>query len=244
MVENSTVEEGDMLTFQVSMDKLVDTDVTIFYSTTDGSARASDSDFVPAENMTVVIPAGQNSTTITIPTLEDGLVEGDEWLHLHFVGDAVGRPITGTGYASLGTIEDDDMAILSVANSSADEGEYLEFTASLSHPVDTDVQVYFYTQDGTARVGDSDYVPRYNVSMRIEAGDQSAKFYVRSSSDPYHEEDEVFYLLYSVDSDGRAVTRASTSAIGTIVNNDSEWENGGDTTERERRRRRRLWWWW
>ena len=89
------------------------TDVTVQYATTDGSATADSAhadgaDYTaPASNATLTIAAGKTSETISVATGDDTVDEDDETFTLTLSGPssnaALGSPKTATG-----TIEDDD----------------------------------------------------------------------------------------------------------------------------------------
>ena len=77
---NPSVTEGSDLVFNVTLNKVVDADTVITYSTVDGTATTANSDYTGQTDRTVTIPAGQTGGTITVATTTDDNVELDETL--------------------------------------------------------------------------------------------------------------------------------------------------------------------
>ncbi len=72
----STGEGAASVVLTVELSAVSGFDVTVAYSTTDGSAR-SGSDYTLSAG-SLIIPAGETTGSITVPILEDGLDESDE----------------------------------------------------------------------------------------------------------------------------------------------------------------------
>src|SRR5206468_2117411 len=73
----STVTEGGDLIFTVTLSAPSSTDTTISYSF--GGTATGGSDYTNTTT-SVTIPAGETTATITVPTIDDGLVEDSESL--------------------------------------------------------------------------------------------------------------------------------------------------------------------
>ena len=71
-----TTEAGESATISVNLSKVASTDVTVNYSTTDGTAVAG-SDYTSTSG-TLTIAAGTSSGTITVPLIKDDTAEGPE----------------------------------------------------------------------------------------------------------------------------------------------------------------------
>lgn len=80
---NSTVKEGDIAKFTVTLSKALTKDVKISYSTADGTAK-SGSDYVKASTKLVTIKAGTTSQTFDVQTKTDSTVEKDETFKINF----------------------------------------------------------------------------------------------------------------------------------------------------------------
>lgn len=103
-VDDATVTEGGEMRFAVSLDRIRARDVTVTWSTSDGTATDG-SDYTGQSGQTLTIPAGQTSAAIVVQTADDADVEQDESLTVTLsdpvnatLGDAVGE----------GVITDDD----------------------------------------------------------------------------------------------------------------------------------------
>ncbi len=84
--------------------------VTVIYSTVNGTAVAG-SDFTGATNATATILAGQTSTTVQIPILNDNVAEASESFSVNLVGATLnGSAIAASGSASI-TITDNDVTV-------------------------------------------------------------------------------------------------------------------------------------
>src|SRR5205085_1037561 len=133
------------------------------------------------------------------------------------LSDATGAPVyraQGTG-----TIFNDDVPTLSIADTSVLEGNSgtttASFTVTLSQASPAPVTVYYYTSGGTATSG-SDYAYK-SGSVTFAAGQTSATIPVTVYGDTTYEPDETFSLyLYSPTN----ATIVRSTATGTILNDD------------------------
>ena len=69
------VIEGQTANFTISLNRTLSHNVTVFYSTIDGTAMASSGDYVAAINESVVFRSGEKQKTIRIPTIDDNVPE-------------------------------------------------------------------------------------------------------------------------------------------------------------------------
>ncbi|MEZ6127297.1 MAG: proprotein convertase P-domain-containing protein [Planctomycetaceae bacterium] len=170
-----TVAEGNAgattFTFDVFLDAEVDTDVTIDFATADGTARASDSDYLMSSGLVSSGTAltftgnsgGASTQQITVAVNGDAKVELDETFFVNLSNLlAGGRAVTLVDNQGLGTITNDDSANLSIGDVTVAEGNAgattFMFDVFLDAEVDTDVTIDFTTADGTARTSDGDYL--------------------------------------------------------------------------------------
>ncbi|MEX0817458.1 MAG: Calx-beta domain-containing protein [Gaiellales bacterium] len=104
-VGDASASEGDAATFTVSLSAASGKLITLEYASAGGSAAAG-TDFAAAGGTFVFFP-GERAKTVTVATLEDALVEGDETFSLSLLRPAnvVLADAQGTG-----TIRDDDTA--------------------------------------------------------------------------------------------------------------------------------------
>ncbi|MEX2103255.1 MAG: Calx-beta domain-containing protein, partial [Gaiellaceae bacterium] len=104
-VGDASASEGDAATFTVSLSAASGKLITLEYATAGGTA-ATGADFTAA-GATVAFYPGEREKAVTVATLEDALVEGDETFSLSLLRPAnvVLADAQGTG-----TIRDDDTA--------------------------------------------------------------------------------------------------------------------------------------
>ena len=121
-VSDSAGDEGEALTFTLTLSRAVPTAVTIAYATTDGTATLADADYT-ATTGNVNIRAGATTGTITVPTTLDPVVEPDETLTLTV--QASGPHVEASETSVTGTIRNDDVAQVTISGSEGVEGEML-----------------------------------------------------------------------------------------------------------------------
>ena len=158
---------------------------------------------------------------------DDDLVEGDETLVLSMSRQPWSPAIhtMSGGHDSVQatvTIEDDDLATLSIADAEGDEDEGVEFTLTLSAAAPQDVSV-----DWTASVksGDSastaDLATTKTGTVTVEDGDTTKKFTVPLNDDSTDEPDQTFTVTLSNPTPASlAQLAADTTATGTIEDED------------------------
>ncbi|MBM5574503.1 retention module-containing protein [Deefgea sp. CFH1-16] len=141
-LQDDSVIEGNQLVFNVTLSAASPKAESYSFNLGNGTAStidygtASFSNGVTYDASTgkITVPAGVNSFSVTLPTVDDNLVEGSETVLLNIGGQ------TATG-----TILDNDSSTLSVTpaldNVSVSEGSAADFTVKLSNPSATDTQV-------------------------------------------------------------------------------------------------------
>ena len=76
----NSIDEGQTATFTVSVNGAVTSPTTIYFSTLAGTASTGAGDYAGFSDRTITfLPDGSTSQTVTVPTLLDNLVEGDEY---------------------------------------------------------------------------------------------------------------------------------------------------------------------
>jgi len=217
-----SIDEGDsgtqQLIFTITLDKSADDDVSVDFSTSDGSASAG-SDYQSASG-TVTIPKGSLSSTVAVTILGDTDVEQNETFTLMLtnpvnadlnVADAVGSIINDDTAAILVTI-----GISPVSIDEGDSGtQQLIFTITLDKFADDDVSVDFSTSDGSASAG-SDYQSA-SGTVTIPKGSLSSTVAVSILGDTDIEQDESFTLTLT---NPVNATLGTAEAAGSIVNDD------------------------
>jgi hypothetical protein len=209
----SVAENGSTMTFTISLDTAAAVDVTVDYTTNDGSALAG-SDYT-ATSGTATILAGDTSTTVDVPVSDDSVFEGDESLSLDLSNEVNGVLADASGQ---GTITEDDPApTITIDDPTvAENGGPATFTISLDAAADVDVTVDYTTNDGTATAG-ADYTAKSGTKT-IPAGATSATVNVQVDDDALYEGDESFTLDLSNPVNGQL----GGAATGTATINDDD----------------------
>lgn len=107
-ITNRSVNEADgNVTLTVSLDRAVDTEISVDYVTSDQTAHVSeDYDFTSG---TLTFAAGETSKTITVPIVDSDLLENAETFFVNLTNlQAQGRPVNITDSQGEVTILDDD----------------------------------------------------------------------------------------------------------------------------------------
>ncbi len=217
-MEDATGSENSVLQFPVTMSGTSNLDVTVEYTTTDGTATGgvvgtADIDYQTTTG-TLTITAGQTSATIYVPILADNMAEADEdfTLTLSNSTNAVIETASATGTIS------SQLPTLSVSGMSVDEADdvELDFTVSLSMATTGEVTVQYMTVAGSATEGD-DYEATTGT-LTIAAGDTEGMVPVAIMNDDVEEGDESFSLTLS---EAMNATIETASAMGTINANDA-----------------------
>ncbi len=109
-IANAGAPEGDAVTFTISVDNAHSSDLSVLWRTYDNTAFAP-GDYTAQAQTTTTIPAGSTSTTVTVPTVENTLADGNR-VFLALITLPSERPgnvfLSPFASAAEGTIRDDD----------------------------------------------------------------------------------------------------------------------------------------
>ncbi|MFN8346830.1 MAG: Calx-beta domain-containing protein [Spirosomataceae bacterium] len=199
-------------------------DLTV--NTSDGTASGP-GDFSSITNSTLSFAAnGSNTATVTVVVNADDIVELSETFNVLLTGAPDGVIISdGTG---LGTITNDDQAVLSINSVSNAEGnagtQTYTFSVTADKAVDASYSVNVNTANGTATTGDNDYVSN-NATLNFSGtAGESHTFNVTVNGDTKVELNETFTVpLSTVSAGGRnvVISGLSGTGTGTITNDDN-----------------------
>ena len=245
-IADAAAAEGDDVRIALTLSKALGIDAYIVWYTEGGTATSSD--YRRRYRRELAIPAGQTAVPLVVHTREDANPEPDETFTVVIARSSSRSLIFGASRAT-GTIRNDD-ARVSLADAAAEEGEAIEFTVTLSHPVAADATLDWQTGDDTTvgadaalsaddpNTGDkADYTPVSNGSLTIPAGDSSATFTVQTAEDVDKEQDETFIVTLSVPGggvpSGASLTLADNQATGTIRNDDTPSLSVSDASAEE-----------
>ncbi|MEP6645634.1 MAG: Calx-beta domain-containing protein [Saprospiraceae bacterium] len=220
-------------TFTVTLSNPVDVNVTVLFSTSDGTAMTSDNDYTGIAGQTVTFPAGTiTSQSVNVTIIDDNKVENNEVFNVS-IGtlNASGRNVSLGTTTGTGTILNNDSAdvILSGAPS-LPEGNTgttpFVFTVTLTNPVQGGFTANYTTNDGTATLADNDYVDNDGSILFAGTAGESHPITVLVNGDLNIENNETFTVSLNslvtlvTPSD---VTISGSPKTGTIINDELDW---------------------
>ncbi|WP_045420928.1 Calx-beta domain-containing protein, partial [Vibrio jasicida] len=229
------VNEGENAVFTVSLSNQTESAVVVNLSVeTDGNYSAEDNDlgdlvvtYVDANGQTqslnvdgngnVTIPAGIQDITVTVPTNEDHIYEGNETFGLT-VTESNGVTTNGqaTGQATILDAESAPKVSIVADQDSVNEGQTAGFTVSLDQVADEKVTVEF-EYSGTAQDG-TDFTGV--ASIEVPAGQSSVDLDITTLTDGTYEGAESFTVTIE-DVEGADAT-ASTNNSASVTINDAQ----------------------
>ena len=217
-IANASKTEGiagtSTMVFLVTMSATSASDVQVNYATTDGSATAP-SDYA-ATSGTLTIPAGSGGGTILVPINGDSTIEADETFTV-----TLSSPQNATldDFTAVGTITNDDVPSISIADVSVVEGNSgtndVSVVVTLSQTSSSDVLMNFGTISGTA-AAPSDFTSTTGL-LTIPAGSTSGTILVPIVGDALIEPDETFQVALVTPQNA---TFYDDVAVVTITNDD------------------------
>jgi hypothetical protein len=218
-VDSPLVGEGDgTATFTISLDAAAAVDVSVDYATSDISATDG-ADYTGVSG-TATILAGDTTTTVDVPVLDDSTYEGDETFSLDLSNAVNGTIGTPSGTATIA--DDDPSPDVDIAPAQVWEGNTgttpIDLNVNLSNPSFEDIKVDYATSDGTATAG-SDYVAT-SGTLTIPAGDTVGQVEVLVNGDTTFEPNEDFTVTLSNLVGTANLTTDHTT--GTIRNDDKQ----------------------
>jgi len=185
--------------------------VTVDFASVDVSAVAG-ADYTAVTGPLTFL-AGETSHIITVPILEDSLIEVDETFTVTLSNVVAGTLADDTG---IGTITDNDTPSLSIDDVTVDEAAgSAVFTVTRAGDTGPIVLVDFASVDGTATAG-TDYTLVMG-QLTFLAGVTSQTITVPILEDTLNEGDETFTVTLS---NAFNATLADDTGIGTIADND------------------------
>ena len=242
--ESKSVAEGQLAIFRVTLTGGLTAEATSVHVEALGTAEAAEDYGIPfgslsfppgdstGRTVTLEIPAGQPSGTITYPILNDSVEEDDETLTVEVFSPSSGKravSVSPTQSRASATILDQGALTVSIEGvPSVDEGNAATFTVYLSKTISEDISVEWSTrQPGqlltaaeTAKP-DIDY-PASADTVVIPAGDTAATFTVSTTDDTLAEGGETFRVALEEARRGtQIVPLGVTQAFTTIIDNDA-----------------------
>jgi len=214
-VNSVAATEGAALVFTVTKTGTASGSLTVNYATSNGTA-SSPADYT-ATSGTLTFLAGETSKTVSVPTIDDSAVEGNETVLLTLSGASGGATIsapTGTG-----TINDNDLTPPTFAISNAGavaEGGTLSYTVTKAGATSTSFSVNYVSAGGTATSG-TDFTA-VSGTLTFLTSETSKTINVATIDDSTVEPNETVLVNLSSPTGGATITASQGS--GTINNND------------------------
>ncbi len=215
-IDATSADEGDGLTFTVTLDMAVPGGFTVTPGFTDGTATKGTDYTENTAALTFAGTAGETQT-FTVATTEDTDVESDETFTVGLTVSGTSTTVTASDTAT-GTITNDDNPALTIADASATEGDGITFTVTLDAAVPGGLTVTPSYTAGTATKG-ADYTENTSALTFAGTAGEAKTFTVATTEDGAVEPDETFTVGLTVSGTSATVTATDTAA-GTILNDD------------------------
>ena len=241
-IDDASADEGDPITFTVTLDKPVPGGLTVTPNFTDG--RAIDgSDYTPSTATLSFAGTAGETQAIVVATNEDSLVESDETFTVFLSVSGTTQPVASTDTAT-GTIIDDDAVGGTVFVSIHDpedpvtEGSGVALPVRFTASVDGTVQVP-WTTSGSAPASSAGRASKISANVQpsrhehepgsgtvtFQAGQTEATIQIRILDNEVHEDQGSFGVTLGEPSvDAAASRRVSVdrrTATVTILDNDA-----------------------
>lgn len=214
-VGDATAREGQSAAFTVTLSAPLDDPATVRYATSEGSATAP-ADYQSASG-TLAFAAGETVKQVVVPLKADTAAEVNENFGLNLSNETGANILDGVG---IGTITDDDVPALTIANATVTEGNAgtvnAVFTVTLSGTSAEAVSFDYATANGSA-AAPADFQAS-NGSLSFAPGETVKQVVVQVVSDTVAEFNESFGVNVS------NVTGATISdgvALGSITDDDT-----------------------
>ncbi len=214
-IAGASADEGDSVTFTVTLSASPEATMAVDYATSIAAGdTAAALDFTTTSG-TLNFTATTLTQTFTVPTTNDNVVEGNETFTATLSQPTNADFPTAT---AKGTIRNDDSAAVTVNDASAAEGDNLTFTVTLDTAVQGGLTVTpTYTNVSTSN---SDYTANTGALTFAGTANEMQTFTVATIEDAVVEGDERFTVGLTVSGTTVSVT-ASDTGTGMITNDDS-----------------------
>ena len=226
-VSDSSIEEGGILVFDISLSSAVGGGFSVDFSTAGNTATAG-SDYTSNSGTINFIGNAGETQTISVTTLEDALVEGSESFFVNLTNATNGVTIAdGQG---IGTITDNDNASVTINNTSIGEGGTAVLTVTLDNTVSGGFNVDYSTAGNSATQG-ADFTANSGTLNFTGTAGETQTISVQTIDDVVLENSETFYVDLSNATNGVGI--ADPQGLVSITDNDSASIAIGDTVVTE-----------
>ena len=225
-ISNASAEEGDSITFTVTLDRTPSSTVTYYYATY--RVTAGSGDYTGHYATALTFSSGQTSRTITVDTTEDTEVEDDETFYVYLTDASSKHPSSGVPSDYLdratGTIRDDDtpaakpdliVSSASLSDSTVEQGDRVRVDATVKN-------------QGSGRAGGSRvayYISKVGTSTLTKVDDDSVNSLNPGSSDSEYDHIDTddlelgtYLVLIKADYDNRVAESDENNNVWSGVN--------------------------
>lgn len=219
-----TINEGDVISFQVTLDKPATSSMSLIWQVLDASTRFKNT------TGTITVNSGSASATLDLQSLQNNMYDGDSSITLQIQDQGNTLPMAAIKFQLR---DKDPQPFLKISDEVAVKGSKFSFHATLSNPASHDVHFSWSTADASAKAG-SDYMAAKGDS-KFPAGTTDVVISVTSLPAPWpiNEKSRTFTVnLTNVD----VVIVADGTATGTIMAGDATiptvtFMSGGDSVQ-------------
>lgn len=214
---DASAVEGSDITFTVQLAWTSEAAIQFFVQFTDGTAAGSGIDYTSAGTGPYVVPAGQASLTVAVPTTDDAGPELEaEAFTITIVNPT--NAVVGANPTATGRVLDGDQPVLSiVAGTPAVEGGDLSFTVSMDRQSIVPVTFDLTFLNGSTQ-GAADFIAPTGP-WTLAPGATTTVITVATVPDALHENQEVFVARLAADP-VNAVVGTPSEANGVIDDDD------------------------
>ena len=225
VLADTAVDEGDNLVIEATLDHAVQGGLTVDVQVADTTTTVNDDYTFPPTTLTFTGTENEVQV-ITIPTVQDTVVESNETLNVSLnnlqTTSAPAGAIDVTNTA-VGTITDNDTATIVLADTAVDEGDNLVIEATLDHAVQGGLTVDVQVADTTTTVNDDYTFPPTTLTFTGTENEVQV-ITIPTVQDTVVESNETLNVslnnLQTTSAPAGAIDVTNT-AVGTITDNDT-----------------------
>ena len=219
------VEEGTEAQFIVSISNPVAADVTVAYSTLNGTAGSDD--YTAAEGEVTFASGDMTDKTFSVAITDDSLPENEETFTAslgEITSSLSSRVSLNTGASSAGaTIAASDLITVTLSGpDSVEEGQSARYTVSLTSPdvtLASVLTVSYSTADGSATAGE-DYTSKSGTLTFSDSDTEAKTVTVEVLNDEIDDEADETYVFAIANPQGGGHTRTLGSPVTTTITRD------------------------
>lgn len=208
-----TVDEGSgSATVPLTLSEISSINTVIDILTVTGTATNSD---FTATNVTLIIPAGQTTTSVNIQIIDDFIDEYDEVFTIEGTVTS-GNTANNTASGTVTIIDNEGSPSINISDATVNEDDgVVTLSINLSGLSSVNTSIDIITISGTADT--SDYTT-LTITLTIPSGQTSVDVVIPITDDPVDEPNETFTVQGTITSGNTANTTVSGTV--TIIDND------------------------